>query len=290
VKYAFMKHYRQEFPLSLMCKVLKASRSGYYDWLGRGSSDRSLRKQKLTRAIEDIFNASRKTYGSPRVHNQLLGLGFKVSPSTVAKIMKENGLRSKVSKKFKVKTTDSKHSFPIAKNVVNQNFEASKPNEIWLSDVTFVETREGWLYLASILDLCTRKIVGWEMSDRNDRWLTLSALEMAVKRSQPSSGVVFHSDRGSNYACYDFQNRLHELNFIPSMSSTGNCYDNAPKESFFHTLKTEFVHHEDFLTRGIAKTSIFEWIEVFYNRLRIHSSLGYKTPIAFEEKIMLRVA
>jgi len=273
-----------------MCKTIEVSRSGYYDWLKRGPSDRELRKQKMARSIEDIFNASRKTYGSPRVHEQLVGLGFCVGPATVARIMRENGLRSKVSGKFKAKTTDSKHSFPIAENLVNQNFHAAKPNQIWLSDVTFIDTAEGWLYLASILDLCTRKIVGWEMSDRNDRWLTLSALEMAVQRSQPPSGLIYHSDRGSNYACHDFQNRLRELNFVPSMSGTGNCYDNAPKESFFHTLKTEFVHHENFLTREIGRNEIFEWIEVFYNRQRIHSSLGYKSPLAFEEEIMLRTA
>ena len=217
----------------------------------------------------------------------LLAQGYRIGKETVAKLMRELGLRAKAAKRFKAATTDSNHKFPVADNKLNQEFNVATPNTVWVGDVTFIATGEGWLYLAGVLDLCTRKIVGWAMYEDNDRHLTMAALEMALKRQNVTSVLMFHSDRGSNYACYDYQNLLANCNLVASMSRSGCCYDNAVMESFFHTLKVEFVHHEKFATKQQAKDAIFEWIEVFYNRERIHSSLDYKTPVAFEKEFML---
>ena len=217
----------------------------------------------------------------------LIAMGYKIGKERVAELMRELGLRAKASKRFKAATTDSKHTYPVPENKLGQDFTATAPNTKWVGDVTFIATDEGWLYLAAVLDLCTRKVVGWAMYENNDRYLTIEAIEMAFKRQQVASSLLFHSDRGSNYACYDFQGLLKELNINASMSRSGCCYDNAVMESFFHSLKVEFVHHEIFATKQQAKRAIFEWIEVFYNRQRLHSSIGYKTPVAYEEELML---
>ncbi len=291
VKYAFIRDYRDRFEVQLMCEVLEVSRSGFYSWLTRDSSEQEKRKMKIKKEIEEIFMGSDKTYGSPRVYEVLIGLGYKISEDTVSRYMKELGLSAKV-KKFKVVTTDSKHSMPIASNKLEQNFTATKPNEIWLSDITYVRTQDGWLYLVSILDLYTRKIIGWNLSSSLSGDKTLLALEMALKQQKPGSGVIFHSDRGIQYAAEKFRHRLEELGFIQSMSRKGNCYDNAPMESFFHTLKVEYVYRHQFekKSRPEASRSIFWWIEAFYNRKRIHSSIGYKTPVAMEEAYVLAQA
>jgi putative transposase len=236
------------------------------------------------RAIEDIHKASRGTYGSPRVLAQLKGLGFKLSKSRVERLMKKHGIRAKTRRKFRV-TTDSKHSFPVAPNILERNFSPAEPNAAWGGDITYLRTKEGWLFLAVIIDLFSRQVVGWSMGERITRELTLNALRMALNRRNPGEGLIHHSDRGSQYACADYQKLLKARKIICSMSRKGNCWDNAVVESFFHSLKTECVYWEEFETREQARKRIFEWIEVFYNRQRIHSTLGYLTPIDFEKRL-----
>lgn len=233
---------------------------------------------------------SKKTYGSPRVFQVLKGLGFKVGKDTVANLMSDMGLRAKTKKRFRMKTTDSNHTNPLAPNLLQQNFSVVTASSVWLSDITYVETGEGWLYVFSIMDLCTRKIVGWSLADNLSHLPLLSALEMALNRQTVAPGLIFHSDRGVQYACEVFRKKLADLKFIQSMSGKGNCYDNAPMESFFHTFKTELVYQTTFMTKAEARRAIFEWIEEFYNRERIHSSIGYKSPVAFEEELMLTQA
>lgn len=270
-----------------MCHVLGASRSGYYDWISRDPNAKQKKITELKAAIQEAFNRSR---GSPRIYHDLKNNGYDISEEAVAKLMQEMGIRAKTKRKFKVCTTESKHTFPIAKNELNQEFKSSRLGEFLLGDITYIPTNEGWLYLAGVLDLCSRRLIGWAMGDRIDRQLTIDALHMALRRQKPAPDAIFHSDRGSQYACYEYQGLLVGYGFTPSMSRSGNCYDNSPMESFFHTLKTEFIHHVDFETRDEAKLRIFEWIEAFYNRLRLHSSLGYKTPVAYAEEKMLVVA
>ena len=270
-----------------MCAVLGVSRSGYYSWKNRDDTEKEKRLYDLKRKIEDIFMGSRKTYGSPRVFQVLKGMGIKICEDSVADLMRDMGLMAKTKKKFKVNTTDSNHKNPIAKNLLKQNFEVKKPSTVWLSDITYVGTGEGWLYVFSIMDLCTRKIVGWSFADNLSHVPLLAALEMALKRQETAPGLIFHSDRGVQYACDIFRQKLAELKFLQSMSAKGNSYDNAPMESFFHTFKTELVYQTTFKTIAEAKTTIFEWTEAFYNRERIHSSIGYKSPVAYEEELML---
>jgi transposase InsO family protein len=264
-----------------MCKVLKVSRSGYYDWLSRDSSPRKLDELKLARIIEDIHQGSRKTYGSPRIHRQLKALGVPCSRSRVERTMKKFGIRAKTKRKYRA-TTDSKHSFPVAKNLLARKFDVPTENKVWVADITAIWTEEGWLYLAALLDLFSRKVVGWRMSDRMTRGLTMEALEMAIKRRKPGKGLLHHSDRGSQYASDDYQALLTDHGMVCSMSRKGNCWDNAPMESFFHTLKTEHVYWERYATREQATRSISIWIETFYNRTRLHSTLDYKSPDAYE--------
>lgn len=233
------------------------------------------------RAIEDIHKASRGTYGSPRILAELKGLGFKCSKKRVERLMKKNGIRAKTRRKFKV-TTDSKHNFPVSPNVLKRNFSPKTPNTTWGGDITYVWTKEGWLFLAVIIDLWSRQVVGWSMNERITKELTLSALKMAINSRQPGAGLVHHSDRGSQYASHDYQRLLKLHRMTASMSRRGNCWDNAPVESFFHSLKTEMIYWEDFETREEARRKIFEWIEVFYNRQRRHSTLGYLSPVNFE--------
>lgn len=265
------------------------SRSGYYYWRGIDHEGRMNRDLKLIRDIEKIHLGSHKTYGSPRVLAILRGLGYKVGKKKVSKLMKDNNIRAKTKKKFKV-TTDSKHNHKVAPNHLGQDFRTYKPNQVWLSDITYIHTGEGWLYLATVMDLHTRKIVGWNMSKSMAQHLTIDALELAIKSEKPGPGLIHHSDRGVQYACQAFRRKLKVNGFIASMSRKGNCWDNSPMESFFHTLKTEFVYFSDFKTRVEAKTSVFWWIYGFYNRKRIHSSLGYKTPVDFEREFMLKAA
>ena len=265
-----------------MCDVFEVSPSGYYDWIERQPSVTELRRDELAAEIRTIHTAVKKRYGSPRMHAELVAQGHACSRNTVAKIMKELGIQAISHKKFRVCTTDSNHDFPIAANVVDRDFTAAKPNVIWLADITYVPTQEGWLYLAVVEDLYSRRVVGWSMGATMESRLVVDALEMAVKQRFPDAGLVAHSDRGSQYASEHYQRALAEKGITCSMSRKGDCYDNAPMESFFASLKKELVHHENDPTRDAAKASLFESIEVFYNRMRRHSSLGYVAPAEFE--------
>lgn len=264
-----------------MCKVLNVSKSGYFDWRRRDSSAREAKRNELVVKIERIHLGSRKTYGSPRVYRTLKGMGEKCSKTMVERLMRENGIRSKMRRKFKA-TTDSNHALPVAPNRVKRDFTAKAPNRLWVTDITYLCTDEGWLYLAAIIDVFTRKVVGWAMKDRLTLPLALDALDMAVRRQKPGPGLVHHSDRGCQYAARDYLKALRQYRMVPSMSRRGQCWDNALAESFFHTLKTEHVYHERFSTRNEARTSVFEWIEVFYNRQRIHSAIGFVSPECYE--------
>ncbi len=290
MKYAFVSDHQDKFDVEIMCETLGISRSGYYAWKNRDASEKNQKRYELKRKIEDVFMGSRKTYGAPRVFQVLKGLGIAVGKDTVANLMSDMGLRAKTKKRFRVKTTDSNHGNPVAPNLLQQNFSVSKPSNVWLSDITYVETNEGWLYVFSIMDLCTRKIVGWSFADNLSHLPLLEAIEMAINRQNVEPGLIFHSDRGVQYACEAFRKKLADLKFVQSMSGKGNCYDNAPMESFFHTFKTELVYQTRFQTKSDARQAIFEWIEEFYNRERIHSSIGYKSPVAYEEELMLTLA
>lgn len=268
--------------MTIMCDVLEVSRSGYYAWLRRKPSSRQTRATQLADQIRQVHADSRQTYGSPRVHRQLRAQGVACSKNTVAKLMRQCGIRSKRTKKFRVTTTDSRHGHPIAANHLNQDFARQQINQAWVADITYVPTGEGWLYLAAILDLCSRKIVGWATAGHLRAELVSTALEMALLQRTPSGPLLHHSDRGVQYACDDYQKLLSQHDIEVSMSRTGNCYDNAVMESFFSTLKQELVHHEDFATRDQARQALFEYIEVFYNRQRLHSALDYVSPHMFE--------
>jgi transposase InsO family protein len=240
-----------------------------------------IQHQEWTEQIESVFKDSRKLYGSPKVTRKLSQQGTKISQRTVARIMKENGLRSRTVKKYKA-TTNSKHSMPVQENVLNREFVASKPGEKWVTDITYVSTAEGWLYLATVMDLFSRKIIGWHMSDRMTKELVLQALRQACGRQPPPEGLIHHSDRGSQYASAEYQKQLKSYEMIGSMSRKGNCYDNACIESFHSVLKKELIYLNKYQTREEAKQSIFEYIEIFYNNQRIHSAIGYHTPAEYE--------
>jgi putative transposase len=265
-----------------MCRVLEVSRSGFYDWLDRPESSRSKRHRHLTAKIRQIHIENSRIYGSPRIHGELLDQGEKVGKNTVANLMRKHHIQSKVHKRF-IATTDSRNTKKPAENILNQKFRAQQPNQKWVSDVTFIPTRKGWLYLATIMDLYSRFIIGWSMGTKNDTELVENALEMASGcRGHSIKGVLLHSDQGVQYASTSYQNILRNLGIVCSMSRKGNCWDNAPMESFFHSLKTEWVVFEDYKTRSEARSSLFSYIELFYNRKRRHSSLGNKSPLAFE--------
>jgi transposase InsO family protein len=276
-----MREHRQVWPLRVMCRALRVSPSGYYAWQKRVPSARQHRRTVLRAAIRQAHETSRRVYGSPRVWAALKKSSTDCCVNTVAKIMREDGLAAKVKRRFKA-TTDSSHDLPTAPNLLDRCFARSRPNEAWVSDITFIATDEGWLYLATEMDLYSRKIVGWAMSDRLDTELVDQALSMAIQRRQPGRGLIHHSDRGCQYASRAFRQRLSAGGIVCSMSRRGNAYDNAPMESFFGTLKRELVNPATFATRNQARTALFEWIEVFYNRQRLHSALGYQSPTEFE--------
>jgi len=265
-----------------MCKTLEVSRSGFYAWLGRGESDRARNDRRLIALILGVFGESRGIYGVPRVHRTLLQRGEPCGHNRVARLMRKAGLRSKTKRRFRVKTTDSKHNHPIAPDRLDQDFRASAANQVWVSDITYIPTDEGWLYLASTMDLFSRRIVGWSMASTLHATIVVDALLMAIGQRGPVAGLIHHSDRGVQYASTEFRAVLAAHGVVASMSRKGNCYDNAAKESFFHTLKTELVNHERYRTRDEARASVFDYIEAFYNRSRIHSTLGYLSPADFE--------
>jgi transposase InsO family protein len=282
VRFAFIDENRDAYPVDVMCHVLSVSRSGYYEWLSRDTSPRKLDEIRLARVIEDVHRGSRKTYGSPRVARAIKALGETASEGRVARIMRKNGIRAKQARKYRPQTTDSKHSMPVAPNRLERTFNPPAENRAWVADITYVPTREGWLYLACVLDLFSRKVVGWAMNERMPKELALDALAMALASRRPAAGLIAHSDQGCQYASDAYQRLLAAHGALPSMSRKGNCWDNAPMESFFHTLKGEHVSWHDYATQAEAKQSIFEWIEVFYNRQRLHSTIGYRSPETYE--------
>jgi len=284
MRFAFIRRHTGEFPLDVMCRVLEVSASGYYAWRTRPESRRSREDRRLLTEIRAIHRQSRRRYGSPRVHHELRGRGVRCGRHRVARLMRQDGLEGTYRRKFRV-TTDSKHRWPVAANRLARQFKVSRPDTVWAGDITYIRTREGWLYLAVLLDLCSRRVVGWALSPRLGRRLPLAALEMATGRRRPRVAILHHSDRGSQYASRDYRQALSDEGFVVSMSRRGDCYDNAPVESFFATLKKELVAGDVFYTREQARCEIVEYIESFYNSWRRHSALGYLSPAAFEEKV-----
>lgn len=280
MKYAFIQVHQAEFPISLMCRVLKIARSGYYKWLSQPASERERVNTALTEAIKAAHTASRQTYGAPRIYRELKDQGLACGRHRVARLMRRAGIAVRQRRRYKL-TTHSAHDHPVAPNVLQRDFSATRPNVKWLTDITYVPTREGWLYLAVVLDVFSRLIVGWALDTTLDQSLVLSALRMALVHRCPPSGLLHHSDRGSQYAAHAYQRVLKAYSVTVSMSGTGNCYDNAMMESFFATLKAECAT-DTFSTRAEAKHAIVDYIAVWYNRQRRHSSLDYVSPAAFE--------
>jgi putative transposase len=281
VKYAWIKEQRDCFPVSVMCRVLKVSTSGFYAWLTRGPSRRQQRREQIAAAAEAAYHKSHRVYGYRKVHDDLQAEKIACCRETVRSIMREKALFSRTKRKFVV-TTDADHARPVAENVLDRNFEATAPNQKWSADITYIPTREGWLYLAVVMDLFSRRIVGWSMAATLHADIVLAALRMALARRRPEPGLLHHSDRGSQYASGNFQRLLADYGITCSMSRRGNCFDNAPTESFFGKLKTEWTHGEDYATRAEAMQHIFKYIEMFHNQQRKHAALDYQSPAAFE--------
>jgi putative transposase len=284
VKFSFVAAEKANFPVSLLCRVVGVSRSGFYAWQGRPPSAHATEDKALAGAIAIAHRQSRGTYGSPRVHAVLRAEGHRTSRKRVIRLMQAQHLAARRRRRFR-RTTQSKHGLPVADNVLGRQFEVAAPNVAWVTDITYVPTREGWLYLATIVDLFSRRVVGWSMSASLETAFCLDALAMALRTRKPSHGLVHHSDRGCQYASAAYRKTLEANGLVCSMSRKGNCWDNAVAESFFATLKGDLVDHADFATRAEARAAIFKYIEVFYNRQRRHSHLGYQTPAEFEEKI-----
>lgn len=270
-----------------MCFVLDVSLSGFYFFIKNGSSKKEEKKLKIIRTIEKIHLGSRKIYGSPRVFKILKGMGISCSKTKVERLMREFGIKSKIKRKYRPSTTHSNHKMKVADNILNRDFSLNNEKPAWAGDITYIGTKEGWLYLAVTMDLRTRKILGWGMSDKINTKLIEESFEMALKAQNPclKTGILFHSDRGAQYASQSFKALLERSGFIQSMSRKGECHDNACVESFFHTLKGEYVSFQSFETREEARNGIFEWIEVFYNRERIHSSLDFMSPQNYTEHL-----
>jgi transposase InsO family protein len=264
-----------------MCEVFNVSRAGYYNWKDRVLSNRNKSNQELLKKIKYIFYDSKNRYGFRKVYSQLKNDGVDCSKNRVGALMSKNGLFSKVKKKFKA-TTNSKHNFPVAENILNRKFKVEKPNTHWVGDISYIWTNEGWLYLATVIDLYSRAVVGWSLNKRMTSALIEDAFSKAIWSRKPSHGLIFHSDRGSQYAANSFQKLLKINNAFSSMSRKGNCWDNAVAESFFKIIKSELIYHCKYATRSEARDSIFEYIETFYNRKRLHSSVGYMSPMQFE--------
>jgi putative transposase len=285
MKFAWIDRHADQFEVVVMCDTLQVSKSGYYARKKRPVSELRGRRVQLIERIRRTHEQSRCIYGSPRITIELKESGVSVCRNTVARYMREEGIRSKIKCRFRVVTTDSRHDHPVAANVLNRSFDADAPDRKWCVDITYIATSQGWLYLSAVIDLCSRKVVGWAMADHLRTELCLEALSMAMKRRCPKPGLLHHSDRGIQYACEAYRLFLDRHQIEPSMSRRGNCYDNAVMESFFGTLKTELVYHENYQTRAQARLSIFEYIEVFYNRQRRHSAIGYKSPEQFEASL-----
>jgi transposase InsO family protein len=282
VIFSFIDEHRTRWPVTLMCSAFDVSTSGFYAWLSRPESDQERRRAAILEEIRRIHLEHKQRYGSPRIAAELHARDIGCSVNTVAKLMHDNGIRAKTARKF-CHTTDSAHKRPVADNLLDRQFNPSKANEVWVADITYIWTREGWLYLAAVEDLYSRMVVGWSMAEHMESRLVADALEMAVARRLPEEGLLAHSDRGSQYASEHYQTLLLAHGIECSMSEKGQCWDNAPMESFFASLKKELVHDEDYHTRVQARLSIFEYIEAFYNPKRRHSALGYLSPVEFEK-------
>ena len=286
MKFRFIReHLAGAYPLDVACGVLGVSRAGYYAWRERPAGAREQRREELAGKIRAVHAANRRVYGSPRVCAALRASGERVCENTVARVMRAHGIRAKAKRKFVPRTTDSAHGRPVAANALGRDFAAERPGRKWAADITYVATGEGWLYLAGVIDLCSRRVVGWSMADHMRTDLVADALEMAIARRAPAPGLLHHSDRGVQYASDDYQHLLASHGIACSMSGRGDCWDNAAMESFWGTLKTELVNHERYETRAQARASIFEYVEVSYNRQRLHSSLGYRSPEQFERSL-----
>jgi transposase InsO family protein len=277
MRFRFVARERAGFPVRTLCRLVGIAASGFYAWLRRGSGRRASDDADLARRIGAIFAASRRTYGSPRVHAELRAQGVRVGRNRVARLMREAGLGI-VTRRRAPRTTDSRHGHPVAPNLLGRRFAAERPDAVWLADISYLPTGEGWLYLAAVKDLATREIVGWSMADHLRGELARDALVMALQRCRPPRGLIHHSDRGVQYASGPYREVLERHGIRQSMSRRGNCLDDAPMESFFASLKKEHVYPARFRTREEAKAAVFGYVEVFYNRQRVHSAVGYRTP------------
>ena len=273
MRYRFVDENMETFEVGVMCGILRVARSGFYAWRERPESKRDVESARLGKLVEKVHEESRRNYGSPRVHAKLRAMGEKVGRHRVTRLMREKGLHGRVKRPYRT-TTKADASHPVAPNLLNRDFSAERRNQVWVGDITYLRTQEGWLYLAVLLDLHSRSVVGWSMSERMPVQLTLAALDMAIGRRGSVIGLIHHSDRGSQYTANAYQARLLGLGVQTSMSGKGNCYDNAVAESFHHSLKTELMDEMPFRTRAEARAKIFDYIEVFYNRERLHSTLG----------------
>jgi putative transposase len=284
MRFRFIEDRRADYPVTIMCDVLGVSPAGYYAWRARPESRRAADNRQLVDDIKRVHRDACERYGSPRIHAELRAQDRGVSRGRIERLMRRHGIRAIMARPRRMRTTDSRHDFPIAPNLIERNFTADALNRIWLADITYVETYQGWLYLATVMDLYSRKIVGWAMADHLRADLPLAALAMAIAAQRPGAGLIHHSDRGVQYASAEYRKMMQLAGLRASMSRKADCYDNAPMESFFHTLKTELVHHQRYATREQARLDIFAYIEGFYNRTRRHSAIGYISPIEMELK------
>lgn len=279
----FIRENRKQFGISSSCKILGMSRSSYHRWLSHQVTQRRIEELKLVEMIKYYYSLGRGSYGLPRITASLRRTGILVNKKRVARLMRINKIKAKTKRRFK-RTTFQNKGAEFNKNLLNQDFSSASKNKVWTSDITYLWTKEGWLYLCVVMDIYSRKIIGWSASNKISLELVTKSLQMAITQREKVEEVIFHSDRGSQYTSAEVRTMLKENSIIQSMSSTGNCYDNAVTESFFHTLKTELTHWNNYLTREEAKRDIFEYVEIFYNRVRLHSSIGYLSPVEFEEK------
>jgi putative transposase len=281
--FRFIDDHQNDWPVRRLCETLEVSAAGYYAWRQRPRSAQQQRQDALLVQIRAIHDEVKARYGSPRMHAELVARGYRCCVNTVARLMRQHGIVAKSARQFRIRTTDSNHDLPVAENLLDRQFQAGGGNEVWLGDITYIPTREGWLYLAAVEDLYSRRVVGWAMAESMESRLVVDALEMAVQRRLPDEGLLAHSDRGSQYASEHYQHLLARHGITCSMSRKADCWDNAPMESFFASLKKELVHDADFLTKAAARAALFEYIEVFYNGQRRHSALGYVSPVEYEQ-------
>lgn len=283
MRYAFIRHERSNFPIRPLCGAMRVSVSGFYDWLKRPPSDRAVEQLQVVTALRAAHKRGRGFYGPKKLQDELRDEGLDMGINRIRRLRRKYGIYCLQKKRFRA-TTQSAHRYPVAPNLLGQCFATTRPCEVWVADITYVDTAEGWLYVAGVKDLFTKELVGWAISTRLTASLAIDALDRAFERKQPAGGLIHHSDRGSQYACGDYQHRLRLYGMRASMSRKGNCYDNAPMESFFATFKTELVYQQHFETREAARRAIFEYIEVFYNRQRRHASIGNLAPAEFERR------